>query len=185
MKLDRTDRALIRAVLEDASRSLRALAEEAGVTAPTVSARLARLEDLGVLGPVRREVDLARLGRLVLVLAGPEDQEDLAGHEHVFRIHRTQQNRLVAMALLEHDDDLADLHERFPRAETLVLTEQLEARAPGFTGTRIRQACSQCGKEVDGDEGIQLKLGGRSYVACCPMCEQALRERYERHAGGT
>lgn len=185
MDLDATDRRLIRAVLEDADRSLRELADEAGVSPPTIASRLKRLEQLGLVGPVRRDADLTRLGTLVLVLAPPADREDLATDDRVFRVYRSQQNRCVALALLEEAADLSELHERFPQAETHVLTEQLHASAPPFTGREVAQACDQCGKAIEGEEGIELVLGGDRYVVCCPMCKQAITERFERHEAGS
>lgn len=185
MQLDDVDRALLRALLADASRSLRALGEDAGVSAPTVASRLERLEELGVIGPVRREVDLARLGSLVLVIAPPGDRDALAEHPRVFQVHRSQQNEAVALALLEEEGALASLHEAFPRAETHVLVERLHASTPPFTGEEISTRCDQCGKAIEGPKGIEVSLGGRRYVVCCPMCKQAIEERYERHEEGS
>ncbi len=185
MALDEIDHALIQAVLKDAGRSLRELAEEVGVSAPTVASRLERLEDLGLLGPARREADLTQLGTLVLLLVPPGDLEALADHRHVFQVHRTQQNHGVALALVGHppDDDLANLHQAFPKAETHVLNKRLTSKAPQLPGGPGRVACSQCGKVIE-DEGIGLTLGGKRYVVCCPSCKQLLEQRYERHELG-
>lgn len=185
MALDETDHALIQAVLEDADRSLRDLADEVGVSAPTVASRLERLEDLGLLGPARREADLTQLGTLILLLVPPGDLEALADHRLVFQVHRTQQNHGVALALVDHppDEDLAELHEAFPKAETHVLNQRLASKAPQLPEGPGRVACSQCGKIIE-DEGIRLTLGAKSYVACCPSCKQLLEQRYERHELG-
>lgn len=185
MALDETDHALLQAVLEDADRSLRDLAGRVDVTAPTVARRLERLEDLGLLGPARRDVDLTQLGTLVLILAQPGKAEDLGKHPRVFQVHRTQQNHAVALALLAHppDDELADLHEAFPQAETHVLNQRLVSKTPQLPDSPGRVTCSQCGKVIE-EEGIQLTLGSRSYVACCPSCKQLLEQRYERHELG-
>lgn len=182
MELDDVDRRLIRAVLEDASRSLRALGEAVGVSAPTVASRLERLETLGLLGPTRRQADLARLGTLVLVLAPPEDRQALVEHDRVFEVHKSQQNRAVALALLERLEQLSELHDAFPRAETHILVERVHASTPPFTGREVQARCDECGKAIEGDEGIEVPLGDDRYLVCCPTCEQAITERYERHA---
>lgn len=174
MDLDEVDRRLLAALLEDASRSLRELAEIAGVSAPTVSSRIDRLEELGLIGPSRREVDLSRLGELVLVTVASEDVEELAEHPRVFRVYRTPGDRSVALALFEDEAGLADLRDRFPGVEIERLTEQIHASTPPFTGPSVRTACAACGRPIEGDQGREVRMGGRRVVACCPTCEQVL-----------
>jgi len=60
--LDRIDVALIRALDEDARITTAALARQVGLSAPSTSERLKRLEEMGVIGPARIEVDPAALG---------------------------------------------------------------------------------------------------------------------------
>ncbi len=174
------DRAILATVLEDASKPLREIADAAGVSAPTVSSRLERLEELGIVGPARKDVDLSRLGTLVLILAPPEDRETLAQHEDVFQVHKTQSNEAVGLALLD-EGRVESLHAAFPRARTLVLTERTHASLPRLPSDEARSTCAQCGKPITGDEGIEVILGGSRYLACCPMCKKELEERYERH----
>lgn len=176
MDLDEVDRRLLAALLEDASRSLRDLAEIVGVSAPTVSSRIDRLEERGLIGPSRREVDLSRLGELVLVTAASEDLEELAGHPRVFRVYRTPAGRSVALALLEDEESLDALQDRFPTAEIERLAEQVHASTPPFTGPSVRMACAACGRPIEGDQGREVQMGGRRVVACCPTCEQVLAE---------
>ena len=57
MELDRTDRDIIRSLERDARMSLRSVAEEIGVSLGTVSNRLKRLEDTGVVKGYRVEID--------------------------------------------------------------------------------------------------------------------------------
>jgi DNA-binding Lrp family transcriptional regulator len=179
--LDEADRALLAALLQDADRSLRELADEAGVSPPTVAKRIQRLEAVDLLGPARREVDLARLGTLVLLDAPPDALEAMVDHEAVFQVHRTHGNRALGIALV---DDLDRLHEELPRAETTVLAERVASRAPELPDRPARSTCSECGNPVEGAEARELVLGDDRYVACCPMCEQRLEERYEQHREG-
>lgn len=182
MELDEVDRRLIQAVLKDADRSLRALGEAVGVTAPTVANRLERLEALDLIGPVRREATLARLGTLILIEAPPKDREALGKHEHVFQVYRTQQNRTIALALLPGSDEVHKLHDAFPHATTTLLAEQTHASVPRFRADEVKTACDQCGKPIEGDEGIELTLGETRYVVCCPTCKEAIETRYQRHS---
>lgn len=181
MDLDDVDRAILESILQDASRSLRDVADRANVTAPTVAARLERLERLDLVGPSRRDVDLTRLGNLVLLITPPEDRDRLIDHEAVHQVHRSQGNRAIALALVDEDTDLERLQDAFPNARTHVLTKREKTTAPNVPKQAARSTCSQCGKTIQGAEGIELKLGDRRYLACCPSCEALLKDRYDAH----
>ncbi|MHA6624871.1 Lrp/AsnC family transcriptional regulator [Pseudonocardia sichuanensis] len=60
--IDALDGRLLRALTRDPRATVVALAEEVGLTRNTVQARLARLEERGVLGTFERRIDPAALG---------------------------------------------------------------------------------------------------------------------------
>jgi DNA-binding Lrp family transcriptional regulator len=68
--LDATDRALLRALAQDARQSAGALARRMGLSQPTVWRRIRRLETEGVLVGKRLDLDAARLGFGVTVFLG-------------------------------------------------------------------------------------------------------------------
>lgn len=70
LALDDIDRALLRALLPDARRPTRALAEDLGLSQPQVWRRLKRLEAAGVLAGRRLRLDRAALGFGVTVFLG-------------------------------------------------------------------------------------------------------------------
>ena len=70
MELDRTDRDIIRSLERDARMSLRSVAEEIGVSLGTVSKRLKRLEDTGVIKGYRVEIDPDKVGWGLTVVVG-------------------------------------------------------------------------------------------------------------------
>ena len=70
MELDRTDRDIIRSLERDARMSLRSVAEEIGVSLGTVSNRLKRLEDTGVMKGYRVEIDPDKVGWGLTVVVG-------------------------------------------------------------------------------------------------------------------
>ena len=70
MELDRTDRDIIRSLERDARLSLRSVAEEIGVSLGTVSNRLKRLEDTGVVKGYRVEIDPDKVGWGLTVVVG-------------------------------------------------------------------------------------------------------------------
>lgn len=60
--LDAIDQALISALMQDSRRSLKALAQISGLSAPSVAERLRRLEERGVISAYTLEVDPRFLG---------------------------------------------------------------------------------------------------------------------------
>ena len=70
MELDRTDRDIIRSLERDARMSLRSVAEEIGVSLGTVSNRLKRFEDTGVIKGYRVEIDPDKVGWGLTVVVG-------------------------------------------------------------------------------------------------------------------
>ena len=68
--LDDTDRAILRARVQDAGLSAGAIGRHLGLSQPAVWRRIRRLEEAGVLAGQRLEVDRARLGFGVTVFLG-------------------------------------------------------------------------------------------------------------------
>lgn len=83
IELDDTDRAILRALQEDARRSNRSLAAAVGVSPTTALDRTRKLERLGVIRAARIEVDLEAIGRgvqaLVAVRIRPPSRANIEG----------------------------------------------------------------------------------------------------------
>src|SRR2546425_6830061 len=81
MNVDSTDVELLRALQEDARQSFRSLAKRVGVSVPTVSARIANLEALGILTGYHAAIDpeLLYQTRLVLWITCRSNRADAAG----------------------------------------------------------------------------------------------------------
>ncbi|MFC7114490.1 Lrp/AsnC family transcriptional regulator [Natronoarchaeum sp. GCM10025703] len=82
MPLDDTDAEILRLLIEDASRSYREIGEEVDLTAPSVSDRVERLRELGVLERFTVAVDQSMFAnsaaRLVDVQVGPGEATGVA-----------------------------------------------------------------------------------------------------------
>ncbi len=179
--LDPIDRKILETILKDASQSLRDIASQADVTAPTVAARLERLQRLDLVGPARRDIDLTRLGTLILLIAPPEDRDRLIEHENIHQVHRSQGNQAIALALVPDENGLEQLQDAFPNARTHILTQREKATTPQIPHQPAQSPCAQCGKPIHGDEGIELKLGEHRYLACCTSCQTLLENRHDKH----
>jgi len=187
--LDETDAEILRLLVEDASRSYREIGEKVDLTAPSVSDRLDRLREYGVLERFTVAVDQSMFSnsaaRLVDIQVGPGDAEGLAagleavdGIEHVIR---TESGRVVAQAHLAE----SDLRERLSDllADRTVIEYRVEsvvesAWNPDLHGGEFAVDCVECGKTVEG-EGVTVERNGNRYVLCCHSCESLFLERYE------
>jgi DNA-binding Lrp family transcriptional regulator len=70
VQIDETDLAILRLLAEDARLSGRKLAQRVGMSAPSVTERIARLERSGVIRGYRAEIDRAVLGYPLVVHIG-------------------------------------------------------------------------------------------------------------------
>lgn len=192
MELDGTDLAILRALQEDARLSFRELSRRIGVSVPTVSARVARLEELGVLAGYHASVDADRLGqRTVLLFARPrEGRTDdvaarLAALDEVRHTVRLEDGRVFAEVVLPRADPVDDLVARVAALdgvaglEHAVAEERLKEapRAVVRKGLAARIACFECRTPIEG-EPVTIRLNGRTHYLCCPSCETLYRKRY-------
>jgi len=192
--LDEIDAEILRLLVEDASRSYREIGEDVDLTAPSVSDRVERLREYGVLERFTVAVDQSMFehsaARLVNVQVGPGEAEGLAaaladvdGIEHVIR---TESERVVAQTHLP-DDDLRELLADL-LADRTVIEYDIEgvvesAWNPDLRGGEFAVDCVECGKTVEG-EGVTVERNGYRYVLCCHSCESLFLERYEELEDG-
>lgn len=109
--LDETDLDILRLLLEDARRPYSEIADRVGVSPPTVSDRVDRLEKLGVIRQFTLDVDRSKLnegvGVLVEVQLRPDADdrvtERLAASDQVERVYETADARLVVEATVRED----------------------------------------------------------------------------------
>lgn len=194
MELDRTDVEILQALQDNARLSYRDLARSVGVSVPTISARVANLEQLGIIRGYHAWVDVERLRQTPVVLllrcrAAAVDSvgKALAAMPGVRWTVRTEGARIVAEAVLRAAESVDAFIGRVRRLDgVLGLESYLAVKrfkdapraviAPGITATL---SCFECGKAIEG-EHVKLKLDGRNHYLCCRPCEKLYVERYAR-----
>ena len=194
MPLDETDAEILRLLVEDASRSYREIGEEVDLTAPSVSDRVERLREYGILERFTVAVDQSMFensaARLVDVQVGPGEADGLAGAlagiDGVEHVIRTESERVVAQTHLPDDEVRALLGEHL--AERTVVEYSIEgvvesAWNPDLRAGEFAVDCVECGKTVEG-EGVTVERNGHRYVLCCHSCESLFLERYEELEDG-
>ena len=192
--LDRTDVEILRALQEDARLSYRDLSKRVGVSVPTISARIATLEQLGILAGYHASVDSERLGQASLLLelrCQPTKAEDvgaaLTGMPEVRWVVRTRGSRILAEAVLPDDGLVDGFLERVESVGGIleydhhVATKRLKDEPRAVISERLSTTliCFQCRKVIEG-EPIKLKMDGRDHYLCCRSCEKLYTERYAK-----
>lgn len=188
-ELDATDAEILQLLMEDARRSYKEIGEEVGLSAPSVSNRVDRLEELGVIRGFTLDLDrsvLATGDEVVVELdarPGYADAvvETLEDHDFVEYVVRAFDPRIIVHG---HASD---------RQLRRLLEDELDPdRLDGYTVRKVAEAswqprlgdadlaleCAECGKRVR-DEGVTVETEDRRYHLCCPSCESLFRDRYE------
>ncbi|MFP4591564.1 MAG: winged helix-turn-helix transcriptional regulator [Halobacteriales archaeon] len=187
--LDDLDLEILELLIDDARRPYSDIADRVDVSGPTVSDRVDRLVDRGVIRRFTIDLDRSRLeegvgllvdldvrpGRGEAVLA---DVLDIGGVEHAYL---TADDRVVASARL-NPSGVRGLLERHVDLDAVdgvdvSILERVEW-SPRFDATGFDLACDECGNTVT-EEGTTARLGGTAYHFCCPSCESRFTERYE------
>lgn len=194
MELDSLDIGILRALQDDARLSFRELARRTGSTTPTVSARVDRLESLGVLRGYRAEIDPLRLGEasaFFVVRAAPGTSgrlaRTIAALPDVRWAMETREGRIVAEAVLHKEAEARRLTARLRRLRDVVAAERYIAKAHVKSEPRARIApdaralpeCHECGQVIEG-EPLLRRLDGRRHYFCCPSCVALFIARWER-----
>jgi Lrp/AsnC family transcriptional regulator, regulator for asnA, asnC and gidA len=136
MELDDTDRKLIKALQEDGRYSMRALSDMVGVALGTVSNRLTKLEDSGVITGYTVEIDADKVGWEMTVVVGLRIvkgellpvQRKIAADGRVFAVYDvTGEMDSLVFARVKDRDDLDNFTktvlstEGVERSETMVV----------------------------------------------------------------
>lgn len=184
-ELDDTDLRILELLLDDARRPYSEIAEEVGVSPPTVSDRVDRLQEIGVVRRFTVDVDRSTLADGVAVLidlhlapsANGEVKRSLATLDAVEHVYETADQHVLVEAITDQQavrpmlNDAIDL-DQVDSYEVRLLTES--TWNPHIGGDDLALACDQCGAGVDGD-GEATRLDGELHHFCSAAC----RDEYE------
>lgn len=186
--LDETDLGILRLLVDDSRRPYSDIADEVDVSAPTVSDRIDRLEELGIIESFTLEIDRTKISNgidvLIDVTLKPNVDDRVVDRfgavEQVEHVFRTADSHLFASATVAPDRVRAVLAE----AIDVELVEEyrvhiVEERAwsPTIGDAELALSCDECNNTVT-SEGVSLRLDGDLYHFCCPTCRSSFQERY-------
>ncbi|MDX1746277.1 MAG: AsnC family transcriptional regulator [Halobacteriales archaeon] len=190
--LDETDLEILQLLLSNARRPYSDLADAVGLSAPAVSDRVARLQEVGVIERFTLDIDRSQLrtGTPVLVTLELETgdrnvasvRETLLAEGAVEHVFTTATADLVVYARVPDTDVVGWLGDTvgegvIDRVEVTLLSGA--DWSPDLGGTEFALTCAECGNTVD-SEGTATRIGGDLYQFCCSSCEARFEERYEQ-----
>ena len=193
--LDDTDREILELLLADARRPYSDIAERVGLSAPAVSDRVDRLEEMGIVRGFTLDIDrsLLRDGVPVLVEIDAKPgrasaiREALGSADAVEHVFRTADERVTMTATLPETEVTAWLGTHLD----LDTVDSYEVRlvadsewSPSLGTAEFAPECAECGNSVD-SEGERTTLDGETYYFCCGSCEASFVDQYESLKQGT
>lgn len=197
MKLDAHDSKILEILQRDARTSLKEIAEQTGLTSPTISARLKALEDLGAVQGYHAQISPGALGQGVMFLivrSKPSDIDvvanSLASLPLVREVHITGGGRAIVTAvfrsLADQENIMSDIGNITEVQEydhyILVETRKREPLAIISEGAQVSIQCFYCRKPIEGTP-YKIRLDGRDHFLCCPICEREYRAKYNMIKG--
>ncbi|MGB9986255.1 winged helix-turn-helix transcriptional regulator [Salarchaeum japonicum] len=192
--LDDVDREILDILSENARTPYSDIADAVDRAPPTVSDRIDRLRDLGVIRRFTVDLDRSKLDAgtpvLVELAVAPESVDDvreaLRAAEAVERVYVTAGDRVLAHAHVPGDvRGFLDrvLPDEGVRSRDVSLLSDA-ASASGVGDVSLALSCAECGNTVTA-EGESRDIDGDTYYFCCSSCEARFVERYESFADAT
>ncbi len=198
MELDKVDVAILRLLQDDSRTSFRVIAKKIGISVPTVSSRVAKLEELGVIRNYPVQIDVDKLGKttlLVIVKCQPQLVQNvansLAAINEVRKVFILRGLKVAVEATLPSPDAIDKFLEKFSTIDGITDYEY-------FTTTRRMKdepsatiddslvallECSECHKTIEG-EAIRKTMDSKDYYFCCKSCDKLFSEKYDRIKAG-
>lgn len=192
--LDDTDREILRLLMEDARRSYSDIADAVGLSAPAVSDRVDRLQEVGLIRRFTLDIDRTLLEDAIPVLvtvaskpgAAARVRESLTAVETVEYVFQTVDDRVVFTAVAPGgavDDVIADAVDSADIREYDVRVLADSDWSPHFGAAELAPACVECGNTVT-DEGETATLDGDVHHFCCENCRETFVENYRELKDG-
>jgi Lrp/AsnC family leucine-responsive transcriptional regulator len=195
--LDETDFKILQLLMSNARRPYSDIADTVGLSAPAVSDRVAKLQEMGVINRFTLDIDRSQLrgGIPVLitvnVVSGGFDiasiKEALLDDGAVEHVFTSAEANLIIYARVP-DNDIAGWltdtinEDAFDSFEVTLLAGA--DWTPDLGGTEFALSCAQCGNTVD-SEGTESRIDGELYQFCCPSCEARFEDKYNQLQQGT
>lgn len=195
VELDNTDREILQLLLEGARQSYRDIGDQVGLSPPTISDRIARLEELGIIRGFTVNLDRSKIvdgeSLFVHLRTNPGQADEVVSALHEFdsveHVVQTVDDRVYVQTYMS-DAELQRLVSEIIGPDVIAefdVRKVVESSwRPALGEGDLVTECDECGKPIKG-EGVSVTLEDRRYFLCCPSCESLLRDRFEEFNEGT
>jgi len=194
-ELDDVDSRILGILVEDGRRSFREVARRAGVTTPTVQARVKRMMEEGLIRKISPIFDVSKFKQgLVFHLylrVNPAEVEKIANklekNPEVRGIYLTTgENNLTLRVAVDSLDELQRFTETLDRefgvkqnsSQMVVKIFKDDQSVIVKPGLGVDLKCETCNGPIPVKPFV-LKVAGHERFFCCPMCLEKFREKYE------
>jgi len=194
-ELDDVDARILGILVEDGRRSFREVARRAGITTPTVQARVKRMMDEGLIRKISPIFDVSKFKQgLVFHLylrVNPAEIENIADklekNPEVRGIYLTTgENNLTLRVAVESLEQLQRFTETLSndfgvkQNSSQMIVKIFKDDQPVLIrpGTAVELKCETCNGSISGKPFV-LKVAGRERFFCCQTCLGKFRETYE------
>lgn len=188
--IDEIDIAILRVLNENARRPYSEIAEQLDVSQPTISNRVERLRELGIIHRFTLDLDRSVLHDGVSLLVDIETSatsvdavaQAFQEVDEVHTVYTTADAHVIVMTVC-HPNQVHELvGETIPESaytdyEVKLLTNTKSN--PTIRGTDFSVECDSCGNRVISENGVSARFEGTLYHFCCERCEDAFTEKYE------
>ena len=194
-RLDETDAAIIRALMQDGRRSFREISRLVSVSTPTVEHRVKRMMSSGIIKKMVPLLDPQRIEQGITTIINlrvdpqrlTEVADTLSKIERVRSVYLTTGESNLAVRVITDtaeglhsfiNDEIAKLPGTLT-ISTVVITRTVKDEQGVIIkpGLAIKLKCEFCGQEIMGDPQI-FKVGEQDRYFCCRTCLQSYKEKY-------
>ncbi len=174
--------------------SFNELAKELGISTPTVSARLRKLEGQGLIQGFHVKLDNDRLDQLTVIASlepqqGKEEElvTELLESEMIRELYSLDGGALQMKATLPEGADIRvllgflDNRELVASYRWKIILKTHKELPRGYinSGTRLNQPCKYCKSPIQG-EPVKHRQEGKTNFFCCPVCQREYLKRREK-----
>ncbi|MBU4189386.1 MAG: AsnC family transcriptional regulator [Candidatus Thermoplasmatota archaeon] len=193
MELDQVDVKILQTLQKDGRISFRELGKKLDVATPTISERVKRLENLGIIRGYSVVLDPEALGETTFLLTIEvkpgclhKVEKKLKEMKEVKEIFVLSVCKLFAkITVLEGENRkvLTELEKILGIVDydySIILRAVKEEQRASITeGLLVNLVCAYCDASIKG-EPVKIKIENRIHYVCCKICAKEYREKYEK-----
>ncbi|MFP4000972.1 MAG: winged helix-turn-helix transcriptional regulator [Thermoplasmata archaeon] len=194
MKLDETEMKILKEMQKDGRASRRVLANRTDVSTPTVSSKIEKLENMGIIEGFTVRIDHSKMGFQKYFFKietedGSEEwvKEVFMNFDHFRKIEKLEANGYLLTLFINEFSQLDKATDYLDKKEGIKIKdvwrvqdrEDKVPKIPLDENVPLDIACYYCNKPIKSDP-VKWKKDGKEHYFCCTSCEELYEEKYDR-----